>query len=116
MSTRKQGFDEIVPLQESEHASLDFQPYGEHQGQRAPNSNANDRVDDSHVPLGDVEFSMSRSKVQIDLLNKKSNRYIRGGTTPANKVGTFVDDFDQLRMITHNSDYDNEDVLHGDDS
>lgn len=80
-----------MPIQESEHVSLDFgEPQG---GQRAPSNK--DHVDDSHA-LGEMGFSMSRSRVQVDLLNKKSSRYNRGGK----KVETFNEDFEELRMIT----------------
>ena len=56
ISNAKSGYDDIVPIQESEHVSLDFgEPQG---GMRAPSNN----IDDSHT-LGEVGFSMSRSRV-----------------------------------------------------
>ena len=49
---------------------------------------------------------MSRSRVQVDLLNKKSNRYIRGTGAQAT---AFNEDFEELRMITNEECFDGED-------
>ena len=49
---------------------------------------------------------MSRSRVQVDLLNKKSNRYIRGTGAQAQ---AFNEDFEELRMITNEDCFDGED-------
>ena len=48
--------------------------------------------------------------MQIDLLNKnKSNRYFRGTPRGAgSRVFQFNDDFEELRMITHDADDFNE--------
>jgi len=104
VSNTKSGYDEIVPIQESEHVSLDFgEPQG---GQRAPSHIGH--INDEHA-LGEVGFSMSRSRVQVDLLNKKSSRYLRGV-----KKEVFNEDFEELRMITHedrNEDFEDEDEV-----
>ena len=44
---------------------------------------------------------MTRSKVNIDMMNKKSNRYVRGTGAQAT---AFNEDFEELRMITHNDE------------
>ena len=48
------------------------------------------------------EFSMSKSKVRIDLFNKqKSNRYFRGTPRGGSKAFQFNDDYEEIRMVTH---------------
>ena len=48
------------------------------------------------------EFSMSKSRVRIDLFNKqKSNRYFRGTPRGGSKAFQFNDDFEEIRMVTH---------------
>ena len=48
------------------------------------------------------EFSMSKSKVRIDLFNKqKSNRYFRGTPRGGSKAFQFNDDYEEIRMVTN---------------